>query len=131
MGFAARGFRKNQSLLTSATDLTLTGQVLGSPNYLPPEQAEARHQDIGPASDVYALGATLHHLLTNTDPRLETPFTFQERPIRQLNQSVSPEMEAVARLGGGVGSRRARSAPGARPDRRGQGGPVAAGPRSS
>ncbi|MFD3165117.1 PQQ-binding-like beta-propeller repeat protein [Herpetosiphon sp. NSE202] len=68
------------------------GTMIGTEGYSPPEQyrgiAEAR-------GDVYALGATLHHLLTNIDPRLETPFTFGDRPIRQLNPSVSPEVEAI------------------------------------
>lgn len=68
------------------------GTMIGTEGYAPPEQyrgiADAR-------GDIYALGATLHHLLTNIDPRTETPFTFQERPIRQINPQVSPEMEAV------------------------------------
>jgi eukaryotic-like serine/threonine-protein kinase len=68
------------------------GTMIGTEGYSPPEQYRGVAE---PAGDLYALGATMHHLLTNTDPRLETPFTFQERPIRQLNQSVSPEMEAV------------------------------------
>ena len=49
-------------------ELTLTGQVLGSPNYLSPEQAEARHDQVGPASDVYSLGAVLYWLLTARAP---------------------------------------------------------------
>ncbi|HYF64111.1 MAG TPA: PQQ-binding-like beta-propeller repeat protein [Herpetosiphonaceae bacterium] len=68
------------------------GTMIGTEGYSPPEQyrglAEAR-------GDIYALGATMHHLLTNSDPRLETPFTFGDRPIRQLNPGVSPEMEAI------------------------------------
>ncbi|MBP8251185.1 MAG: PQQ-binding-like beta-propeller repeat protein [Herpetosiphon sp.] len=68
------------------------GTMIGTEGYSPPEQyrgiAEAR-------GDIYALGATLHHLLTNSDPRLETPFTFGDRPIRQLNPNVSPEMDAI------------------------------------
>ena len=68
------------------------GTMIGTEGYSPPEQyrgiAEAR-------GDVYALGATLHHLLSAADPRLETPFTFHDRPLRQLNPDISPEMEAV------------------------------------
>ncbi len=37
----------------------------------------------------------MHHLLTASDPRLETPFTFHERPLRQLNPAISPELDAV------------------------------------
>ncbi|MDW8404487.1 PQQ-binding-like beta-propeller repeat protein [Chloroflexus sp.] len=68
------------------------GTMIGTEGYSPPEQYRGVAEPVG---DIYALGATLHHLLTNTDPRLETPFTFQERPIRQINPSVSAEMEAV------------------------------------
>ncbi|MFN3372011.1 MAG: PQQ-binding-like beta-propeller repeat protein [Chloroflexus sp.] len=68
------------------------GTMIGTEGYSPPEQYRGVAEPVG---DIYALGATLHHLLTNTDPRLETPFTFQERPIRQINPAVSPEMEAV------------------------------------
>ena len=68
------------------------GTMIGTEGYSPPEQYRGIAEPVG---DIYALGATLHHLLTNTDPRLETPFTFQERPIRQINPTVSPEMEAA------------------------------------
>ncbi len=68
------------------------GTMIGTEGYSPPEQYRGIAEPVG---DIYALGATLHHLLTNTDPRLETPFTFHERPVRQLNPAVSPEMEAL------------------------------------
>ena len=57
---------------------------IGSPGYAPPEQyvgnVEAR-------SDIYSLGATMHHLLTGRDPALEPPFSFP--PVRQLAPEVS------------------------------------------
>jgi outer membrane protein assembly factor BamB/tRNA A-37 threonylcarbamoyl transferase component Bud32 len=68
------------------------GTMIGTEGYASPEQFRGI---AGPASDIYSLGATLHQLLTCSDPRGETPFTFHERPIRALNPSVSPEMEAV------------------------------------
>jgi outer membrane protein assembly factor BamB/tRNA A-37 threonylcarbamoyl transferase component Bud32 len=68
------------------------GTMIGTEGYAAPEQFRGI---AGPPSDIYALGATLHQLLTNTDPRTETPFTFHERPIRSFNTTVSPEMEAV------------------------------------
>src|SRR5205823_4048183 len=37
-----------------------TTGVVGTPGYMSPEQAEGRHEEIGPASDVYGLGATLY-----------------------------------------------------------------------
>lgn len=68
------------------------GTMIGTEGYAPPEQyrgiADAR-------GDIYALGATLHHMATNSDPRLETPFTFSERPIRTLNPDISEELAAV------------------------------------
>lgn len=73
---------------------TQRGTMIGTEGYAPPEQyrglADAR-------GDIYALGATLHHLLTNSDPRQQTPFTFHERPIRSLNPAVSEEFSAVVK----------------------------------
>ncbi|MBA3946947.1 MAG: PQQ-binding-like beta-propeller repeat protein [Herpetosiphonaceae bacterium] len=68
------------------------GTMIGTEGYAPPEQYRGIAD---PRGDVYALGATMHHLLTNCDPRTETPFTFQERPVRHFNPLVSLEMEAV------------------------------------
>lgn len=68
------------------------GTMIGTEGYSPPEQYRG---ESSPLVDVYALGATLHHILTRRDPRLEPPFSFGERPIRQINPSVSPELESV------------------------------------
>ena len=68
------------------------GTMIGTEGYSPPEQYRGLAT---PAGDVYALGATMHHLLTKQDPRLEPPFTFAERPIRNVNPSVTPELEAL------------------------------------
>jgi serine/threonine protein kinase len=68
------------------------GTMIGTEGYAPPEQykgiADAR-------GDIYALGATLHHLATGNDPRSETPFTFVQRPPRTLNPDLSPEFEEL------------------------------------
>jgi class 3 adenylate cyclase/tetratricopeptide (TPR) repeat protein/predicted Ser/Thr protein kinase len=50
----------------TATDLTRAGALIGSVDYVPPEQIQGR--DIGPAADIYALGATLFHMLTGHPP---------------------------------------------------------------
>jgi serine/threonine protein kinase len=68
------------------------GTMIGTEGYAPPEQYRG---DATPQADIYSLGATLHHLLTKRDPRLEPPFTFSERPIRSLNPAVSPDLETV------------------------------------
>ncbi len=68
------------------------GTMIGTEGYTPPEQYRG---EATPAADIYALGATFHHLLTRLDPRLETPFTFHERPIRQANPQISRALESV------------------------------------
>jgi outer membrane protein assembly factor BamB/tRNA A-37 threonylcarbamoyl transferase component Bud32 len=68
------------------------GTMIGTEGYSPPEQYKGIAD---PRGDVYALGATMHHLLTKRDPRLEPPFTFHEYPPRSLNPEVSERLEAV------------------------------------
>ncbi len=68
------------------------GTMIGTEGYSPPEQYRG---EATPIADIYALGATLHHCLTRQDPRLEPPFSFTERPIRQINSSVTPLFESV------------------------------------
>ncbi|MBI5366162.1 MAG: protein kinase, partial [Planctomycetes bacterium] len=54
--------------IDSRSQLTLSGQILGSPSYMAPEQAGGTHREIGPRTDVYALGATLYDVLTGRPP---------------------------------------------------------------
>jgi len=68
------------------------GTMIGTEGYAPPEQYRG---EAGPLSDIYALGATLHHLLTNRDPRIEPPFTWADRPLRDLNPAVPESLEKV------------------------------------
>ncbi len=68
------------------------GTMIGTEGYTPPEQYRG---EATPAADVYAFGATLHHLLTRKDPRQETPFTFDERPIRAVNPTISAAFDNI------------------------------------
>ncbi len=68
------------------------GTMIGTEGYSAPEQYKG---EATPASDIYAIGATLHHVLTRRDPRLEPPFSFAERPIQSFNDSVPSEFEAI------------------------------------
>ncbi len=68
------------------------GTMIGTEGYSAPEQYKG---EANPQSDIYGLGATLHHVLTGQDPRLEPPFTFGDRPVRQINPKVPSSLEAV------------------------------------
>lgn len=73
---------------------TQRGTQIGTPGYAPPEQ----YQGLATvASDVYALCATLHHLLTGRDPRDHPPFTFPQ--VRDLNSAVSQRTSEVIAQG--------------------------------
>ncbi len=50
------------------SELTHSGAVMGSPAYMAPEQVEARHAEIGPATDVYSLGVILYQIITGRRP---------------------------------------------------------------
>jgi eukaryotic-like serine/threonine-protein kinase len=85
------------------SDLTITGQVLGSPNFMAPEQAEGRSHAIGPASDIYSLGALLYHLLTRQPPfqadtlttLLKQVIEIEPAPPRLLNPSIPHDLETI------------------------------------
>src|SRR5262245_16692510 len=89
--------------LDGSTDLTLTGQMIGTPNYLSPEQAAGRHAEIGAASDVYAMGALLYELVTGRPPFMadslqETLLRIRDaEPIspRALNPVLDRELETI------------------------------------
>ena len=66
--------------------------MIGTEGYSAPEQYRG---NVTPSSDIYSLGATLHHVLTRRDPRLEPPFSFSERPIQDLNSKTPPELVEI------------------------------------
>jgi eukaryotic-like serine/threonine-protein kinase len=68
------------------------GTMIGTEGYSPPEQYRG---EAGPLSDVYALGATLHHLLSRRDPRIEPPFSWHDRPLAKINPAIPEALEQV------------------------------------
>jgi WD40 repeat protein/tRNA A-37 threonylcarbamoyl transferase component Bud32 len=79
-------------LVEHDTAMTITGVALGTPSYMPPEQASGTARSVSRASDVYALGAILYHALTGRPP------FHAENPVETLRQVVQNEPVALRAL---------------------------------
>src|SRR6185436_7140679 len=87
--------------------LTMDGRVVGTPSYMSPEQAGGRIDELGPRSDVYAIGAMLYHLLTGHMPYVPagaeiTPANVYSMllagpppPVKQLAPEAPDELVAI------------------------------------
>ncbi len=89
--------------LTGESELTTTGEMLGSPNYIPPEQIHGKRGSANPRTDVYSLGAVLYHLLTGRPPFVGESLTATLQQVasndavspRLLNSSISIDLETI------------------------------------
>jgi tetratricopeptide (TPR) repeat protein/tRNA A-37 threonylcarbamoyl transferase component Bud32 len=87
----------------AARDATRTGEAVGTPRYMAPEQAAGRNEAVGPATDVYALGTLLYECLTGRVPFLATSVvetldqirSADPPPPRRLQPSVPRDLETI------------------------------------
>jgi serine/threonine protein kinase len=90
-------------LADSGPGETATRQVLGTPKYMAPEQAQAKHEDVGPEADVYALGGILYEMLTGRAPYegatdvevLRQCIDGNLTPPRHLRADIPRDLEAI------------------------------------
>jgi eukaryotic-like serine/threonine-protein kinase len=90
-------------LLDADSGHTVSGQIVGSPSYMAPEQAEGHSKRVGPQADIYALGAILYQSLTGRPPflgesQMETlrlVCTAEPVPPRQLRPEISRDLETI------------------------------------
>lgn len=85
------------------SQMTMSGTIIGTPSYMPPEQAAGRIDDVDVRSDVYSMGAILYELLTGSPPfRSSSPFetirqVLETEPVapRMLNGALPVDLETI------------------------------------
>ncbi len=99
--------KQDQSSDPKSPLVTMDGDVIGTPSYMSPEQAEGRLEEVGPRSDVYSLGSILYQMLSGEAPYVKsgtqmTPHTVLLRalegppaPIHKLAPHVPGELVAI------------------------------------
>jgi serine/threonine protein kinase len=89
--------------IQSESQITTDGQVMGTPNYMAPEQAAGRTAEVGPLSDVYSLGAILYHLVTNSRPFtkpdvysiLHAVIHEAPRPPHEIDRTIEVDLSTI------------------------------------
>jgi serine/threonine protein kinase/tetratricopeptide (TPR) repeat protein len=83
------------SLTSSGATPTRQGQVIGTPQFMSPEQADGLIEQLGPPSDVYSLGATFYYLLAGCPPFPDTRQVGQDEVLRRVRRGEFPSPRMV------------------------------------
>ncbi len=102
---AATAQRQVSTSGRSAGSQTVMGQVMGTPSYMPPEQAQGRVDKLDMRTDIYSLGGILYKLLTNQQPIprgkikdvMQTVIEGRIKPPREVDATVPAPLNAICR----------------------------------
>ena len=98
---------EQRDISPGSTMFTMEGDVMGTPSYMPPEQARGEIEEMDERSDVYAIGAMIYHLLSRHRPYQaegEAPNAFTTlmrlldgppKPLHEFGLGLPPELEAI------------------------------------